>query len=121
VCDGYYSDIPGGDVADEIAMAVARRAAELLPEPPAAHDSFGYLAWEDLVLSTARRLQRLLDDATLMTRPQAAPLVLSPGTGRLDGTSLLALAARLAHEDGIHCADLLATAMTECDAGLANA
>ncbi|RMB83799.1 hypothetical protein [Streptomyces shenzhenensis] len=108
-------------MAYESATAVAWRAAELLPEPPAAHDSFGYLAWEELVLSTARRLQRLLDDTTLMTRPQAAALVLAPGTGRLDGTSLLALAARLAHEDGIHCADLLATAVTECGAGLANA
>ncbi|UGQ11096.1 hypothetical protein LO772_30530 [Yinghuangia sp. ASG 101] len=109
-------------MAHESAVAVARQAAELLPEPPAAHDSFGYLAWEELVFSTARRLQHLLDDATLMTPPrQAAPLVLSPKTGRLDGASLLALAARLAHEDGVHCANLLAAAVTECGVGLANA
>lgn len=108
-------------MADESATAIARQAAELLPEPPAAHDSFGYLAWEELVLSTAHRLQRLLDDATLMTRPQATALVLSPVTGRLDGASLLDLAARLAHEDAVHCAALLAAAVTACGAGLANA
>ncbi|MFJ3667392.1 hypothetical protein ACIPSE_13140 [Streptomyces sp. NPDC090106] len=108
-------------MADESVMACARRAAELLPEPPAAHDSFGYLAWEELVLSTARRLQRLMDEAELRAHPQDTALALSPATGRLDAPSLLNLAARLTRDDGVHCADLLATAVTDCGAGFANA
>ncbi|MBV6757447.1 hypothetical protein [Rhodococcus opacus] len=35
---------------------LARRIAELLPEPPSPDDPFGYLAWEELVLTAAGRL-----------------------------------------------------------------
>jgi hypothetical protein len=44
---------------NEAAAALAQRAAELLVEPPEAHDAFGFLAWEELVLSTAARIGRI--------------------------------------------------------------
>ncbi|MEX5635417.1 hypothetical protein [Parafrankia sp. FMc2] len=97
-------------------MTVARRAAELLPEPPPAHDSYGYLAWEELVLSTARRLQRLLSYETLATTP-AASLALVPGTGRLDAEFLLTLSVLLAQDDDHHCDQLLSDAVAEHCAG----
>ncbi|WP_131831466.1 hypothetical protein [Pseudofrankia asymbiotica] len=98
-------------------MTVARRAAGLLPEPPAAHDSYGYLAWEELVLSTAQRLQRLLSHEALTT-PPAASLALAPETGHLDAESLLTLAVLLAHDGEPLCAQLLCAAVAEHGAGL---
>ncbi len=96
---------------DVRAQQMARRAAELLPEPPPSHDAFGYLAWEELVLSTARRLQRLLDDRTLGSRPLAVPTLAVPG--RLDGDALLALAVLLVHDDADSaCSELLSLAAT---------
>lgn len=96
-------------MADERAQQVARQAAALLPEPPPSHDAFGYLAWEELALSTARRLQRLLDDATLRSRSFATPRSSTPG--RLDGDTLLALAVLLVHDDADSaCSELLAVA-----------
>lgn len=109
-CDCRYTNIPGGDVADERAMTVARRAAELLPGPPPAHDGYGYLAWEELVLSTARRLQRLLSHETLAT-PPAPSLALARGTGRLDAEFLLTLSVLLVHDDDFLCARLLSDAV----------
>ena len=92
---------------------MARKAAELLPEPPAAHDPFGYLAWEELVVSTARRLQWLMDDP----EPYACvelpvTLTLQPGTARLDGPALLTLATLLATGDDSACEGVLTKAVT---------
>jgi hypothetical protein len=98
-------------VADERAQQVARLAAGLLPEAPPAHDAFGYLSWEELVLSTARRLQWLLDDATLLAPPRVCRP--RPGvSGRLDGDALLTLAVLLVHDDSdAACAELLSEAV----------
>ncbi|WP_238005762.1 hypothetical protein KZZ52_43530 [Dactylosporangium sp. AC04546] len=43
------------------ATELARRAADLLPEPPRAGDADGYRAWRDLVLSTAARIAAVAD------------------------------------------------------------
>lgn len=94
---------------------MARKAAELLPEPPAAHDPFGYLAWEELVVSTARRLQWLMDDpepSASVDLPVA--LTLQPGTARLDGQALLTLARLLATGDDTACEGVLTQAVTTC-------
>lgn len=69
---------------------LAAEAARLLPEPPAGHDAFGYLAWEELVVDTARRLSHLGADCA------AEPVTLTPHTRRLDGAALLSLATLVA-------------------------
>ncbi len=95
-------------------VELARKAAELLPEPPAAHDAFGYLAWEELVVSTARRLQWLLGDAAMAPSPvtgAATTLTLQPGTARLDGQALLTLSGLLAAGDDFACEGALIEAM----------
>lgn len=97
-------------MADERVTEVAQRAADMLPEPPAAHDAFGYLAWEELVLSTARRLQWLME-LPPHNGPTGTPLdlALAPLAGHLDGTALLTLAALLWHAaDTGSCEALLA-------------
>lgn len=38
---------------------LARRAADILPEPPAADDLDGYRAWEELVLYAAMRVSAI--------------------------------------------------------------
>ncbi|WP_460846705.1 hypothetical protein [Phytohabitans suffuscus] len=43
------------------AVALAKHAAKLLPEPPPADDVEGYLAWRDLVLDTAVRISAIVD------------------------------------------------------------
>jgi hypothetical protein len=92
-------------VVDECVLRMADRVAELLPEAPGAHDAFGYLAWEELVLSSARRIQARLDSATLLAgAPQGAVSL-----ARLDGRALVTLAVTLAYEpDGETCASVLA-------------
>ena len=85
------------------ATALAEQAADLLPEAPAEHDSFDYLAWEELVLSTARRL---LWAAGGELNAQTHTPRLDALTGRLTGTDLLALAALTA--DPTSCAGELA-------------
>ena len=54
---------------------LARRIAELLPEPPSPDDPFGYLAWEELVLTAAGRLglQARLHLRTLSCRRAGTP------------------------------------------------
>lgn len=37
-------------------VALAQRAADLLPEPPPTYDLHGYREWESLVLDTAKRI-----------------------------------------------------------------
>lgn len=81
----------------ERVTSLARQAAYVLPEPPAAHDAFGYLAWEELVVSTARRLAHLADIApSTSSHPSRGDVRLDPATGALDAASLLALSALLA-------------------------
>lgn len=80
----------------ERVASLAHRAAEVLPEPPAAHDAFGYLAWEELVLSTARRLADLADSApSTSSHPSRYDVRLDPASGALDAASLLALSTLL--------------------------
>lgn len=78
-------------MADETGTQLARKAASVIPEPPAAHDPFGYLAWEELVLCTATRLGAL-DADPVPARRASGLLHISPVTGRLDAESLTALA-----------------------------
>ena len=96
-------------------LEMARKAAELLPEPPAAHDPFGYLAWEELVVSTARRLQWLMADAEFAS-PDAFPRALTrqAGTARLDAQALLTLAGLLATGDDTACEGVLTQAVVTC-------
>ena len=54
----------------ERVTTMAHRAAELLPEPPPAGDLDGYLAWRELVWSTAVRLSALAG-CTLASRDSA--------------------------------------------------
>jgi hypothetical protein len=97
---------------------MAHKAAELLPEPPAAHDPFGYLAWEELVVSTARRLQWLMGDAEPSGSVELpVTLTLQPGTARLDGQALLTLARLLAAGDDTACEGVLTQAVTTCQGG----
>lgn len=66
--DGVYSRCDSGYTArnwrvhvqqiDQVST-MAQQAAMLLPEPPAAHDIDGYLAWKELVWSTAMRLSAI--------------------------------------------------------------
>jgi hypothetical protein len=98
-------------VVDARVLELARQAAELLPEPPAPHDAFGMLAWEELVLSTARRLQAFLDDATLLAPPATTRLHCASASGRLDGASLITLAVLLIDADDHHCEALLHEAL----------
>lgn len=105
-------------MADERMLAMARQVAPLLPEPPAPHDAFGYLAWEELVLTTARRLRPyVLDDDT--TRHARLPaLRFSPVTGRLGAESLATLAIVLARDvDPASCEALLLDALAACRTG----
>ncbi|GAA1948191.1 hypothetical protein GCM10009798_04200 [Nocardioides panacihumi] len=81
-------------MANERVEMLAEQAAALLPGPPAVHDAFGYLAWEDLILSAVRRLQSLADDVPALAAAGARLPSL-----QLDGTGLLVLAARLANDD----------------------
>ena len=100
-------------------VEMARKAAELLPEPPASHDPFGYLAWEELVVSTARRLHWLMGDAEPASRSESSAelptaLTLQPGTARLDGEALLVLAGLLATGDDLTCEGVLTQAVATC-------
>jgi hypothetical protein len=106
-------------VGDRV-LELARRAADLLPEPPAAHDAFGMLAWEELVLSTARRLQAHLDVATLLAPPTAPTLRRRPASARLDADSLITLAVLLAHTDDATCGDLACAAVLAGEAAFAH-
>jgi hypothetical protein len=81
-------------VADDCAMWMARQAAELLPEAPPIHDSFGYLAWEELVISVAERLRPFLATSAAPVTEAPQPR-LSPASGRLTPTFLLTLASAL--------------------------
>lgn len=106
-------------MADERMMLMAGQVAALLPEPPASHDAFGYLAWEELVLTAAQRLRAYLPDSALQRPVRLSPLSLSPETGRLAAGSLAALASLLAHGvDTARCEALLlqATKTWQADA-----
>jgi hypothetical protein len=70
---------------------LADEAARLIPEPPASHDAFGYLAWEELVVTTARRLSLIAGTDECST----AAITLTLRSGRLDGRALLTLATLL--------------------------
>ena len=95
-------------MADERMMSMAGKVASLLPEPPASHDAFGYLAWEELVLAAAQRLRAYLPDSAFQRPVRLSCLSLSPETGRLAAGSLTALAGLLAHEvDTASCEALL--------------
>jgi hypothetical protein len=62
----------------ERVTVLAQRAAALLPEPPHEDDAFGFLAWEELVLTTARRIGDLAgDDLLKMSRACGT----APGSG----------------------------------------
>lgn len=103
-------------MTDQRVWGIARRAAELLPEPPAAHDAFGYLAWQELVLSTAQRLQWLLDRDGIRTpcRDEPTTLTLTPRSDRLDADALLALTGLLANDDTAAGEVALARAVANC-------
>ncbi|MGW5145744.1 hypothetical protein [Rhodococcus koreensis] len=104
-------------MADERMMLMAGQVASLVPEPPAWHDAFGYLAWEELVLTAAQWLRAYLPDAALQCPPRRSPLSFSPETGRLAAGSLTALATMLAHEvDTASCEALLLQATTSWQA-----
>jgi hypothetical protein len=90
---------PGGSVTDQRLWNMARQAAALLPGAPSSHDSFGYLAWEELVLSTARRLLQFGADV-----PAGPPtLQLEPVSARVDASALISLAGLLAARDDAAC------------------
>ena len=102
-------------MTEDCVVELARKAAELLPEPPAAHDPFGYLAWEELVVSTARRLQWLMPIAeTASPALSSEGLTLQPGTARLDALALLTLAGLLAAGDDAACEGALTRAVASC-------
>jgi hypothetical protein len=87
---------------------LADEAARLLPEPPAGHDAFGYLAWEELVLSTARRLAQFGE----FPEHGAGRVALGTRSHRLDGTSLLSLASLLVgHADATVAEESLSQAV----------
>jgi hypothetical protein len=116
VCDGGYNGPLQHDgrrlVADERVMVMARRVAPLLPEPPAAYDAFGYLAWEELVLTTARRLAPYLSAAVVDSPIRLPALRFSPASGRLDAESVATLAVLLARDvDSASCESLLLDAL----------
>ncbi|MFC9552113.1 hypothetical protein ACFTWF_14775 [Rhodococcus sp. NPDC056960] len=95
-------------MADERMMLMAGQVASLLPEPPASHDAFGYVAWEELVLTAAQWLRAYLPDVALQGPVRRSRLSFSPETGRLATGSLTALATLLAHEvDTASCEALL--------------
>lgn len=99
-------------MADERMLTMARQVAPLLPEPPAPHDAFGYLAWEELVLSTARRLHPYLPADEITSHVPLPALRFSALTGRLCAESLVTLAIVLAHEVGpVPCEALLLDAL----------
>lgn len=105
-------------VADERVLAISRRVAPLLPEPPAPHDAFGYLAWEELVLATARRLRPYLADDEITSHTRLPALRFSPVTGRLGAESLATLAIVLARDvDPASCEALLLDALAACRTG----
>lgn len=78
-------------MADERVTELAREIASLIPEPPAAHDPFGYLAWEEIVLGAATRLGALGSDRRSAESLQGL-LHISCVTGRLDAEALTTLA-----------------------------
>lgn len=81
-------------MAGEQVTELARRTASVIPEPPGAHDPFGYLAWEELVLGAAARLGAL-SPAPAPTDWSQGLLDISPATGRLEAQALTSLAAVL--------------------------
>ena len=98
---------------------LARQAADLLPEPPAAHDAFGYLAWEELVVTTARRLAWIAG-GDLGAIPAGDDLHRDAATDRLDAATLLALAAVVAATSDVQaCEAALARAVADCRARIA--
>ncbi|MCU1483043.1 MAG: hypothetical protein JWQ19_3829 [Subtercola sp.] len=82
----------------ESIVALARRAAALIPGPPADGDALGYLAWRELVWGTALRIGEIADD--ILHREPASANPLSPDgsvaedddTMPVSGEYLLALA-----------------------------
>jgi hypothetical protein len=100
---------------DERMMQLAQRAAELLPVPPAAHDAFGYLAWEELVMSTARRVHQLAGAPQLHPGHSGrapACVALEPDAVRVSAGTLLRLGALLAvSDDTTACEGVLARAV----------
>ncbi|TQC49224.1 hypothetical protein EEB14_11115 [Rhodococcus sp. WS4] len=100
-------------MADERMMLMAGQVASLLPEPPAWHDAFGYLAWEELVLTAAQQLRAYLPDAAFQGPVRRSPLSFSPETGRLAAGSLTVLAALLAHGVGTASCEALLLQATE--------
>ena len=94
---------------------LADEAARLLPEPPAGHDAFGYLAWEELVVDTARRLA-LFSGGLGDLEPASDVLTLTPHTRRLDGRGLLSLAT-IVNDDPCAGERALWLAVTNSDLG----
>lgn len=79
---------------------LARRAAELLPEPPPADDTWGYREWEALVLDTAARL------AGVAGVRACVPAALGPRARQpVTWQELLVLASVVRRPDGHHEAD----------------
>ncbi|MFJ9390861.1 hypothetical protein ACIRON_18690 [Nocardioides sp. NPDC101246] len=99
-------------MADERLMVMARQVAPLLPEPPAPHDAFGYLAWEELVLTTARRLRSYVPDDVTTSHTPLPTVRFSAATGRLCAESVTTLAVTLARDvDTAPCETLLLDAL----------
>lgn len=69
---------------------LARRIAELLPEPPSPDDPFGYLAWEELVLTAAGRLGA---QARLHLRVLSRRRADAPDSHRVTSQDLICLAS----------------------------
>ena len=85
-------------VESDQSTVLARRAARLLPAPPDTGDAFGMLAWEELVLATAKRLGMV---ARCDTRHLPPDVVMpAPGT-KVTWQTLLKLGALLYSDDAI--------------------
>ncbi|MBM9464099.1 hypothetical protein JL108_11620 [Aeromicrobium sp. YIM 150415] len=105
---------------EERVIALAHRAAELLPEAPAVDDAFGYLAWEELVLSTVGRLHWVSGNSLPVALE--SDVLLDPKTIRLDVMSLLALTSLLASDATSHrCENALSDAVAAVRASTAAA
>ena len=77
-------------------LTLVRRAAELLPGPPRAHDAYGFLAWEELVMDTVARIGELAGpELPRLMRRSGARL---PKDGVLDVRGLLWLAGMVVHD-----------------------
>ena len=79
-------------------FTLVRRAAELLPGPPRAHDAYGYLAWEELAMNTVAQIGELAGpDLPQLMRLSGARL---PKDGVLDVRGLLWLAGMVSQDCG---------------------